>query len=102
MKWTIGPQYLAGMDSLVVLLAVGFLSIIIVPFGATFYAFKSNRYFSLSAFLQLAIMLVGNLIFVPQLGLVASVYTRLIARVALLLLTWVMLWGSYRREFAKK
>ena len=100
-KWTIGSQYLAGMDSLIVLLAVGFLSIIIVPFSATFYAFRSNRYFSLSAFLQLAIMLVGNFVFVPQLGLVASVYTRLVARVALLLLTWAMLWWSYRREFKK-
>ena len=101
-KWTIGPEYLAGMDSLIVLLAVGFLSIIVVPFGATFYAFRSNRYFSLAAFLQLAIMLLGNFIFVPQLGLTASVYTRLVARVALLLLTWAMLWWSYRREFGKK
>lgn len=100
-KWTIGTQYLAGMDSLIVLLAVGFLSIIIVPFSATFYAFRSNRYFSLSAFLQLAIMLVGNFVFVPQLGLAASVYTRLAARVALLLLTWAMLWWSYKREFGK-
>jgi len=100
-KWTIGSQYLAGMDSLIVLLAVGFLSIIIVPFAATFYAFKSNRYFSLSAFLQLTIMLVGNFVFVPQLGLAASVYTRLVARVALLMLTWAMLWWSYRREFRK-
>ena len=101
-RWTIGPEYLAGMDSLIVLLAVGFLSIIVVPFGATFYAFRSNRYFSLAAFLQLAIMLLGNFIFVPQLGLTASVYTRLVARVALLLLTWAMLWWSYRREFGKK
>lgn len=100
-KLTIGHQYLAGMDSLIVLLAVGFLSIVIVPFTATFYAFRSNRYFSLAAFLQLAIMLIGNFIFVPQLGLVASVYTRLATRVALLLLTWAMLWWSYRREFGK-
>jgi len=100
-KWTIGPEYLAGMDSLIVLLAVGFLSIIVVPFGATFYAFKSNRYFSLSAFLQLTIMLIGNFVFVPHLGLVASVYTRLVARVALLVFTWAMLWWSYKREFGK-
>jgi O-antigen/teichoic acid export membrane protein len=101
-KWTIGAEYLAGMDSLIVLLAVGFLSIIVAPFAATFYAFKSNRYFSISAVLQLSIMLLGNLIFVPQFGLAGSVYTRLVARVALLLLTWMMLWGSYRKEFGKK
>ena len=101
-KWTIGPEYLAGLDSLIVLLAVGFLSIIIVPFTATFYAFRSNRYFSLSAILQLAIMIFGNLYFVPQFGLTASVYTRLAARVALLLLTWAMLWWNYRREFGQR
>ncbi len=101
-KWTIGAEYLAGLDSLTVLLAVGFLSVIVTPFAATFYAFKSNRYFSISAILQLAIMLVGNFIFVPQFGLAASVYTRLAARTTLLLLTWAMLWINYRREFGKK
>ncbi len=100
--WTIGPEYLSGVDSLVVLLAVGYLSILIVPFAALFYAFKSNSYFSLSALVQLVIMLAGNFLFVPDYGLHASVYTRLIARVALLLLTWYLLWVSYRREFGGK
>ena len=98
---TIGPAYLAGQEILVVLLAAGFLSIAVIPFIATFYAFADNSFFSLSALLQLVIVLIGNLCFVPVLGLTASVYTRLIARSALLLFTWLMLWRSYRREFAK-
>lgn len=99
--WTIGPQYAAGNEILIVLMASGFLTIVTVPFIATFYAFKNNRYFSMAAALQLAIILIGNFYFVPSLGLAASVYTRLIARVALLLFTWWMLWINYRREFKK-
>ncbi|KKQ09312.1 MAG: hypothetical protein UT13_C0001G0511 [Candidatus Pacebacteria bacterium GW2011_GWF2_38_9] len=99
--WTIGPAYAGGSEILVVLLAAGFISIALMPFIATFYAFKSNLYFSLSAILQLVIVLVGNFYFVPKLGLTASVYTRLIARIALLVFTWLMLWINYRREFKK-
>ncbi len=101
-QWTIGPAYLAGREILVILLASGFLSIIVIPFIATFYAFKNNSYFSLAAILQLLIVLIGNFYFVPKFGLDASVYTRLIARVALLLFTWLMLWSNYRREFLKE
>lgn len=100
--WTIGPAYLAGSEILVILLAAGCLSIAVVPFIATFYAFRDNRFFSQSAWLQLVIVLIGNLYFVPQLGLIASVYTRLIARSALLLFTWLLLWRNYRREFGLK
>lgn len=100
-EWTIGPAYLAGREILIVLMAAGCLSIAVVPFMSTFYAFRDNRYFSQSAWLQLVIVLVGNLHFVPAFGLIASVYTRLIARSALLLLTWVLLWRNYRREFGK-
>lgn len=98
-EWTIGPRYLSGTDILVVLLAAGYLSIAVIPFISTFYAFRDNRYFSQSAILQLVIVLVGNFYFVPTLGLVASVYTRLIARSALLLFTWFLLWRNYRKEF---
>lgn len=100
--WTIGPQYAAGNDILIVLMAAGFISIALTPFMASFYAFKNNSYFSQSALLQLLIVLIGNFYFVPQFGLTASVYTRLIARVALLGFTWWILWRSYGREFGKR
>lgn len=97
--WTIGPEYIAGNEILIILLASGFISIITVPFIAAFYAFKNNSYFSISAALQLIIILIGNIYFVPMMGLSASVYTRLIAKVALLLFTWIMLWQIYKKEF---
>lgn len=100
-EWTIGPAYSSGNEILIVLMAAGFISIAVIPFISTFYAFRNNSYFSQSAILQLAIVLVGNLYFVPQLGLVASVYTRFAARLALLLFTWWILWKTYRREFKK-
>lgn len=99
--WTIGPEYIGGNGILNVLLAAGFLSIAVIPFISTFYAFKNNNYFSLSAILQLTIILVGNFYFVPKFGLDASVYTRLITRSALLLFTWFMLWKNYKKEFPR-
>lgn len=100
--WTIGPAYLAGESVLVVLLAAGFISIMLVPFMATFYAFRNNSYFSQSAILQLVIVLLGNFFLVPVYGLTASVYTRLAARLALLFFTWLLLWWHYRREFGSQ
>ncbi len=97
--WTIGPQYVAGNEILVVLLAAGFLSIASIPFVATFYAFKNNSYFSTSAAIQLIIIFIGNFYFLPKIGLAASVYTKLISKVALLLFTWIMLWKNYKKEF---
>lgn len=97
--WSIGPAYLDGQGILLILLGAGFLGIALMPFMATFYAFKSNVYFSLSALLQLVIVLVGNIYFVPRFGLEASAWTRLIARSALLVFTLAMLWWSYGRSF---
>lgn len=101
-NWTIGPAYSSGNDILIVLMAAGFISIIAIPFIATFYSFKNNSYFSSSAIVQLVIVLIGNLYFLPQFGLTASVYTRLISKIALLFLTWLMLLFNYKREFSRE
>lgn len=98
-RFTIGSDYLSALNVLHILLGAGFISVALMPFISPFYAFKNNRYFSLSAVLQLIIILLGNMIFVPQHGIIASAWVRLIARAGLLLFTWLMLKIEWRREF---
>ncbi len=98
-RFTVGSDYLPALNVLHVLLGAGFISVALIPFISPFYAFKNNRYFSLSAILQLIIILLGNVIFVPQYGIVASAWVRLIARASLLVFTWIMLRVEWQREF---
>ena len=100
-KYTIGPEYLPGVGVLNILLASGFISIAMMPFIATFYAFKNNSYFSWAAILQLIIVFVGNIYYVPIYGLDASAWTRLISRSALLIFTMIAFFINYRKEFKK-
>jgi O-antigen/teichoic acid export membrane protein len=86
-QFTIGPAYLAGSQYLVLLLAASMLTIAVVPFTALFYSINKPWFFSLTAVVQLVIILVGNIGFVSEFGLGAAVWTRLIARLVLLGLT---------------
>jgi O-antigen/teichoic acid export membrane protein len=100
--YSIGPEYLPGSAALEVLLTAGIITIISVPYIAPFYAFRSNRYFSIAASLQLLIIFLGNWLYLPQYGLMASAVTRLIAKAALLLFTFLALRHNWRKEFVKK
>lgn len=100
--YSIGPEYLAGSAALEFLLTAGILTIMSVPYIAPFYAFRSNRYFSIAASLQLLIIFLGNWLYLPQYGLMASAVTRLIAKAALLLFTLLALRHNWRKEFVKK
>lgn len=84
---TIGPTYLAGRSILIVLGAAAFVAVATIPFQALFFSLKANWYFSVSGIIQLLIVVTGNVIFVPEIGLMAIGYTRLMARLVLLLLT---------------
>lgn len=85
--YSIGPDYLPALDIMRVLLAAGFVTIAAMPFIALFYAFDKPWYFSVSGVLQLAIVLLGNGLLVPEYGLAAAAWTRLGARTTLLVFT---------------
>jgi O-antigen/teichoic acid export membrane protein len=99
---TIGGEYLSGIPILIILTAASFLAVAAIPFIALFYSFNMNWYFSLSGILQLAIVLVGNIIFVPMYGLQAAAWTRLAARVFLLAFTLFLSMYFYYKNYVKK
>lgn len=84
---TIGPEYLASVPVLVPLIAAAFLSVATVPLVALFYQFEAAWYFSVTAIIQLSIIVVGNWFWVPTGGLMAAGLTRLIAQLTAFALT---------------
>ncbi len=99
---TIGPEYYSGTGVLLILTAAGFLTIAAIPFMALFYSFDLSWYFSLSGLLQLAIIIVGNLIFVPVYGLEGAAWTKLASRLFFFLFTIILGLVVYQRDYVKK
>lgn len=98
---TIGSAYSAGTPYLVLLLAASMLTIAVVPFTALFYSINKPWFFSVTAVVQLAIILVGNIGFVPEFGLEAAVWTRLVARLVLLGLTLLLVALFFKKPAVK-
>ncbi len=97
--YTIGQEYLAASNILLVLLGSALLTFASVPLIATFFSFKKAEwYFSASGILQLAIILGGNLLFVPVFGLTAAAWTRLASKIVLFSFTALMAVYFYRRK----
>jgi O-antigen/teichoic acid export membrane protein len=97
--FTIGPDYLSGQVIMNLLALSSFLVIASIPFVALFYTLKATWYFSVSAVLQLIIVLVGNFYYVPLYGLEAAAWTRLVTRLFLFTFTVITGLVLYQREY---
>lgn len=99
---TIGAEYVSAVSILNILMASSFFTLAVMPFIALFYSFDKPEYFSISGILQLLIMVIGNLFFVPLFGLIAAAWVRFATRLLLLILT--ISWGLwlYHKQYAKK
>lgn len=87
---TIGNAYRESSGILQILLASSSLVIVTTPFTALFFSLKNSEwYFSASGLLQLIIIIVGNVIFVPSFGLAGSAWTKLIAKIVYLVFTLI-------------
>lgn len=96
---TIGEQYLSGISVLYLLTAASFLAIAVIPFIALFFSFNANWYFSASGILQLIVVLIGNIIFVPIYGLEAAAWTRVATRLTLFSFTFITAMILYKRKY---
>ncbi len=81
--YSIGPEYLSGVHLVVLLVANAFLGLALVPYISFFYAVDRPSYFSVSGVLQLAVILLGNILFLPAYGLAAAAWSRIFATVIL-------------------
>jgi O-antigen/teichoic acid export membrane protein len=100
-QFSIGPEYLPGTFILTILMAAAFITIAAVPFTALFFSLDVPWYFSLSGLAQLVIILVGNAVFVPEYGLAAAAWTRLGAKIFLLVFTILLIVWIFRKQHQK-
>ncbi len=84
---TVGSAYLPALEIMRILLGAGFLTIALIPFTALFFSFEMSWYFSVTGILQLTIIILGNYFLVPQFGIAASAWTKLLARGVIAVLT---------------
>lgn len=99
---TIGAEYLAGLNILLILVAAQCLAIASIPFISTFYTFNKNWFFSISGILQLTIVVLGNYLFVPLYGLQAAALVRLATRAALFAVSLYFALHSYKKQYAEE
>lgn len=96
-QFTIGPEYTSGSSVLIILMAASFLTIAVMPFIAMFFSYEVPWYFSVAGVLQLILVIGGNWLFVPEYGLEAAAWTRLITRLILFIFTVSLAYWAHRR-----
>jgi O-antigen/teichoic acid export membrane protein len=84
---TIGPEYLSGLPTLIVLVGNAFLGLAIIPYISFFYSVDKPAYFSIGGLIQVASIVVITLILMPRYGLISAAYARLAATMILGLFT---------------
>ncbi len=92
---TIGPEYLPGLPALIVLVANAFLGLAVVPYISFFYALDIPYYFSLGGILQMVVIGLVSWWGLPQYGLMAAAYARLLATVVFVVYTTGMIWFTW-------
>lgn len=96
--FSIGPEYLAGVPVLTVLLGAAFLMVATVPFTALFYNWDLPWYFSITAAWQIGVIVLGNWWLVPIYGSLAAGYVRVAAQASVFLFTVMLVLWRVRRS----
>lgn len=93
--FTIGAEYLSGLLPFIVLVANALLGLALVPYTSYFFAVDAPSYHSVGGILQVAIILLGNWLFLNDYGLMAAASIRLVATLVFALYTLGMMWWSW-------
>ncbi len=85
--YTIGIEYLSGTLPLQILIIAAGLSGAAAPYVALFYLFDRPEYYAYAGIIQTLILILGDLIFIPQYGLIGAAWVRVIVRLIVLIFT---------------
>ncbi len=100
--YSIGLSYIEATIPLQILLISIAISCATVPYIALFYVFDSPQYYAFSGLLQIALLILGDLYFIPLFGLVGSAWVRVAVRLALFIFTLYYAKRSYFNHFSKR
>jgi len=98
-RLTIGSAYLSGTMALQILIIAAGLAGATAPYVALFYLFDRPEYYAYAGLMQTAILIIGDLIFIPQYGLIGAAWVRVVVRIAVLLFTLIYARRSYVWHF---
>jgi O-antigen/teichoic acid export membrane protein len=97
-RYTSGIEYIAADSTLKWLIVSGGLQVAAVTFTALFYSLNMPVYFTISGLLQVVILIFGNLILVPQMGIVGAGIVRTFMRLGVLMITVWMAHYALKRH----
>ena len=94
-RLTIGTAYLSGTLPLQILIIAAGLAGASAPYVALFYLFDRPEYYAYAGVLQTLILIVGDVIFIPQYGLIGAAWVRVIVRISVLAFTLIYARRAY-------
>lgn len=98
-KLTIGSAYLVGTLPLQILLLSTALTGAATPYVALFYLFDRPQYYAIAGVIQTLVLVFGDLIFIPQYGLVGSAWVRVAVRLVILIFTLAYARSAYVKHY---
>lgn len=98
--YTVGSDFLAAVTPLNLLLISTAVLTATSPFVALFYLFDKPIYFAVSGLIGTAVLLLGDVILIPQSGIIGAGYARILSRVAVLVYTLFLARRAYREHYA--
>lgn len=84
---TIGSAYISATIPLQILLISTALTGAATPYVALFYLFDRPQYYAIAGVIQTLVLILGDLIFIPQYGLIGSAWVRVLVRLIILIFT---------------
>lgn len=100
--FTVGSAYNGAVMPLSLLLIATALSSAASPYTALFYLFDKPQYYSISGILTMVILIVGDLILIPQSGLFGAGLAKIITRAIVLVFTFWYVHTSYQQHTTNK
>ncbi|MEI8232339.1 MAG: oligosaccharide flippase family protein [bacterium] len=94
-KLTIGSAYLSGTIPLQILIVAAGLAGASSPYVALFYLFDRPEYYAIAGIIQTIILIAGDMIFIPQFGLIGAAWVRVVVRMVVLLFTLIYARSAY-------
>jgi O-antigen/teichoic acid export membrane protein len=96
---TIGGAYSSGTVPLQILLLATALTGATAPYVALFYLFDRPQYYAIAGIIQTAVLVLGDLLFIPSYGLIGAAWVRVVVRIVILVFTLIYARSSYVRHF---
>lgn len=96
LELTVGPEYLQATTSLTLLLIATAFTVASSPYVALFYLFEKPQYYAISGALLIFILITGDLILIPKLGLEGAGYVKIATRIIIFIFTIIYANFAYK------